>query len=56
MERRRKAQHTIATSEQDLKTAQGDLEQNQSSLVRLANSEPAEKYDRCTKRPKTLRA
>ncbi|CAH6816654.1 Exonuclease SbcC [Vibrio chagasii] len=38
-----KAQHTIATSEQDLKTAQRDLEQNQSSLVRLANSEPAEK-------------
>ncbi|WP_434565660.1 AAA family ATPase [Vibrio chagasii] len=38
-----KAQHTVATSEQGLKTAQSDLEQNQPSLLRLANSEPAEK-------------
>lgn len=38
-----KAEQTIATSEHDLKTAQSNLEHNQASLARLANSEPAEK-------------
>lgn len=38
-----KAQHTIATSEHDLKNAQDELQDNQASLARLANSEPAEK-------------
>ncbi|MEZ9044629.1 AAA family ATPase [Vibrio cyclitrophicus] len=38
-----KAEQTITTSEHDLKTAQDELDRNQTSLVRLANSEPAEK-------------
>ncbi|MFA0421791.1 AAA family ATPase, partial [Vibrio sp. 10N.222.54.A1] len=38
-----KAEQTIAASELDLKTAQDELDRNQPSLERLANSEPAEK-------------
>ncbi|MFA0412095.1 exonuclease SbcC, partial [Vibrio splendidus] len=38
-----KAEQTIATSEHDLKNAQDELQHNQASLARLANSEPAEK-------------